>query len=181
MILLLDILRSNAYYYYSWKERKGRVANLCSAFHSSKCTHTAVSSEHTPRAVGKATLKQSLLYKALYKKVTWLTWNRRPQGNKDHGGDWILQANSAPKVRSKIACDCRQDTNQRDGHNEACPSIPILCGWDECKENLPEDCEEVHDVIKAGWKTLFTTLLLIIVTWDEQYMLEGLREFKADW
>ncbi len=31
---------------------KSHTRNLCSAFHPSKCTHTAVSSEHTPGAVG---------------------------------------------------------------------------------------------------------------------------------
>lgn len=94
-----------------------------------------------------------------------LTWNRGPQSNKYHSGDWILKSNGAAKVWSEITRDRRQHANQTDGHNEARPSVPILRGWHECKENLPEDREEVHDVVKAGWKTLFTALLLIVIPW----------------
>ncbi len=55
----LDILTFlNIYIFNVLSSMVTHTRNWCSAFNPSKCTHTAVSSEHTPGAVGRAVMLQ---------------------------------------------------------------------------------------------------------------------------
>lgn len=45
--------------------------------------------------------------------------------------------------------DASEQSNHTDGDDEAGPAVPVICGWDESKQNLPEDGEEVHDVVET--------------------------------
>ena len=58
-----------------------------------------------------------------------------------------------------------QQTNGGDGHHEAGPAVTIV-GWgNESKQQLPEDRQEVHDIIKTGRETFLhlSVLLLLVV------------------
>ena len=60
----------------------------------------------------------------------------------------------------------RQHANDWDRDNEAGPTIPVVGGRDEGEQKLPEDSEEVHDVVKTGGQLLLATFIIIIViTW----------------
>lgn len=71
-------------------------------------------------------------------------------------------------MRGQVPSHSRQNANEGDGHKEAGPAIPVLGGWDKSEEDFPENCQEVHNVIKAGWQAFLPALLLIIVTWQRQ-------------
>lgn len=62
----------------------------------------------------------------------------------------------------QISDDGGKDADDADRDQEAGPAVPVLRGWDAGKKNLPEDGEEMHDVIVTRWKSLFTALLIII-------------------
>lgn len=67
-------------------------------------------------------------------------------------------------MRCQIARDCGEDADKRYGDDEAGPAVPVLCGRDEGEQNLPEDGEEVHDVVEAGGQPLLAALLLVIIS-----------------
>lgn len=93
-----------------------------------------------------------------------LTWYRCPQSHEHHGCHGVLQSYRAAEVRCQIPGDGGEDADQWNGDEEAGPAIPVLRGWDKGKQNLPEHGEEVHDVVEAGGQPLFTTLLLVIIS-----------------
>lgn len=59
--------------------------------------------------------------------------------------------------------DGGEQSNHADGHNKAGPAVPVLCGRDEGEEDLPEDSEEVHDIVKTRRELLFSALVVVIV------------------
>lgn len=61
-----------------------------------------------------------------------------------------------------------QDANEGDGHKKAGPAVPVLGGRDESEEDFPENRQEVHNVIEAGWQAFLAALFLIVVTWQRQ-------------
>lgn len=64
----------------------------------------------------------------------------------------------------QVSGDGGQHADEHNGHKEASPAVPVLCRWNEGEQDLPEDGQEVHDVIKARGQALFTTLFFIIIT-----------------
>ena len=50
--------------------------------------------------------------------------------------------------------DGGEHADDENGHNEAGPAVAVLCWGHAGKQHLPEDCEEVHDVVKAGRQPL---------------------------
>lgn len=99
----------------------------------------------------------------MQKKAHALTRYWGAEGHKHHGCDWVLQANGAAKVGGQVSGDGGQHADEHDRHKEASPAIPVLRGWNEGEQDLPEDGQEVHDVIKARWQALFATLFFIII------------------
>lgn len=93
------------------------------------------------------------------------TWNRGAKRNKHHSSDWVFEADCAAEMRGQVARHSCQNANQRNGHKEAGPAVPVFGGRDKSEEDLPEDRQEVHNVIKAGRQTLLSALLLIVITW----------------
>ena len=67
-------------------------------------------------------------------------------------------------MRRQIAGDRRQDADERYGDDEAGPAVPVLGGGDEGEQHLPEDGEEVHDVVEAGRQPLLAALLLVVIS-----------------
>lgn len=92
------------------------------------------------------------------------TWYRGAQSYKHHGSDGVFEADGAAKVRREVTDYRRQETNDRDGDDKAGPAVPVVGGRNEGKQKLPEDSEEVHDVVKTGRQLLLTTVIIIIVT-----------------
>lgn len=70
----------------------------------------------------------------------------------------------------QIPNDGGEEADDADGHEEAGPAVPVLCWRDAGEQNLPEDGEEMHDVVITRWKALLTTFLIIIIaiTWRSQ-------------
>lgn len=91
-----------------------------------------------------------------------ITWNRRSQRHKHHSCHSVSEADSAAKVWRQISNDSSEEANDADGHQEAGPTIPVLCGWNAGKQNLPENGEKVHDVIITGGKAVPSTFLIIV-------------------
>lgn len=56
-----------------------------------------------------------------------------------------------------------EQSDHADGDDEAGPAIPVLCGWDESEQDLPEDGQEVHDVVETRWQLLLPALLVVII------------------
>lgn len=97
------------------------------------------------------------------------TWDWGSQSHKHHGGHGVPQPHSAAKVGRQVTNDGGEETDNTDGHDEAGPAVPVLCGWDAGKQNLPEDGEEMHEVVVTGRQTFFTPFLIIItVTWRRE-------------
>lgn len=92
------------------------------------------------------------------------TWNRSAEGHKHHSGDRVFETNGAAEMRGQVPGHSCQNANERNGDKEAGPAIPVLSWRDESKEDLPENCQEVHNVIKAGRQAFLPALLLIVVT-----------------
>lgn len=96
--------------------------------------------------------------------IDTLTRHRGAEGHKHHSRDRVLQANGASEVRGQVSGDGGQHADEHDGHKEASPAVPVLRGWNEGKQNLPEYGQKVHDVIKTRGQALFATLFFIIIT-----------------
>lgn len=62
----------------------------------------------------------------------------------------------------QISNDGGKDADDADGDQEAGPAVPVLRGRDAGKQNLPEDGEEMHDVVITRWKSFLAALLIII-------------------
>lgn len=82
----------------------------------------------------------------------------------------------------QVAGDGRQHADKGDGHDEAGPAVPVFGGRHEGEENLPEDGEEMHDVVEARGQALLATLLLIVVSCRsngrENEMLRGVKRVQ---
>lgn len=103
------------------------------------------------------------------------------QGHKHHSCNSVLQAYCTTKVRGQISSDSGQNPDECDGDDEAGPAVPVLSGWNEGKKNLPENCQEVHDVIKARGQALLPALLLIIITWGGKQKVHYIVRFAWLW
>jgi len=66
-------------------------------------------------------------------------------------------------VGGKITNDGCEHANDEDGDDEAGPAVAVLSGGHAGKQHLPEDGQEVHHVVKAGWQPLFTGFVLIFI------------------
>lgn len=105
------------------------------------------------------------------------TWNRGTKGHEHNSSDGVFEANGAAEMRGQVPGHSCQHANKGNGHKEAGPAIPVLSGGDKSEENFPENRQEVHNVVKAGWQALLAALLLIIVTWQktDREELHGLQ------
>lgn len=54
-------------------------------------------------------------------------------------------------MRCQVPNDSCEQANDDDGDNKAGPTIEVVCGGNASKKDLPEDSEEVHNVVKTGW------------------------------
>lgn len=92
------------------------------------------------------------------------TWNRGAEGHEHHRCDRVFETYGAAEMAGQVPGHSCQNANEGYGHEEAGPSVPVLSGWDESEEDFPENCQEMHYVIKAGWQALLPALFLVIVT-----------------
>lgn len=93
------------------------------------------------------------------------TWYRCAQSYEHYSSDRVFETNSAAEVWCQVTDDCRQHADDGDRDNEACPTVPVVSGRNKGKQKLPEDGEEVHDIVKTGGQLLFATFIVIIITW----------------
>ena len=91
------------------------------------------------------------------------TWHRGPQSHEHHRSDRVLEANGAAEVWGQVPDDGSKDSDDDYGHDEAGPAVPVLCGRDAGKQNLPEHSQEVHDVIETRWQPLLARFILFLV------------------
>jgi len=92
-----------------------------------------------------------------------LTGDGGPQSHEDHGGHRIPQAHRAAEVRGQVADDGRQHADDDDGGDEARPAVPVVGGWDEGEQHLPEDGQHVQEVVTAVGRPLL--LPVVPVAW----------------
>lgn len=92
------------------------------------------------------------------------TWYGGAEGYKHNGGHRVLEADGAAEVGGEVTDDSCEHANDEDGNNEAGPAIAVLGGGHAGKQHLPEDSQEVHHVVEAGWQALFPRLILIFIT-----------------
>lgn len=93
------------------------------------------------------------------------TWNRGAEGYEHHSSDRVFQTDGAAEMGRQVARHSCQDADEGNGDKEAGPAVPVFSGRDESKEDFPENCQEVHDVIEAGRQAFFSAFLLVIITW----------------
>lgn len=67
----------------------------------------------------------------------------------------------------QVPDDGGEEADDADGDQEAGPTIPVLSGRHAGEQNLPEDGQEVHDVIVTRRESLLTAFLIVVaVTWS---------------
>ncbi|KAF3841334.1 hypothetical protein F7725_007196 [Dissostichus mawsoni] len=88
------------------------------------------------------------------------------EGHKHHGGDRVLEPDGAAEVTGQVPGHSCQDADEGNGHKETRPAIPVLSGGDKSEEDFPENCQEVHNVVKAGRQALLPAVFLVVVTWQ---------------
>ncbi|KAF3845289.1 hypothetical protein F7725_008452 [Dissostichus mawsoni] len=67
------------------------------------------------------------------------------------------------EVRRQVSDDGGEHADDGDGGDEARPAVQVVGGRNAGKQNLPEDGEEVHDVVEAGRQTLLPALVLLLI------------------
>ena len=92
------------------------------------------------------------------------TWNTCAESNKGDGSDAVLEVDGAAEVGCEVADDGRETGDDHDRGDEAPPASEVVGRRHEGKEDLPEDGQEVHDVVTTRWKLLLS--LLVIVSWQ---------------
>lgn len=97
----------------------------------------------------------------------FLTWDRSTKCYKHHSSDWVFEANGAAEVRRQVTNDGREQADDNDGDDETGPAVQVVCGRNACKQDLPEDSEEVHDVVETGRQPFFPCVLFVLISWGE--------------
>ena len=77
------------------------------------------------------------------------TWYRSPQSHKHHSCHRVLQAHGAAKVGRQVTNDGGEHSDHADGHHKAGPAVPVISGRHKGEQKLPEDGQEVHDVVET--------------------------------
>lgn len=71
-------------------------------------------------------------------------------------------------LKLKHTNDGGEQSDHADGHDEAGPAAPVVCGRDEGEQNLPEHGEEVHDVVETRRQLLLPTLVIVVIfAWEK--------------
>lgn len=105
---------------------------------------------------------------AFHSVILRLTWYRCSKCHKHHGSDRVLEADGAAEVRRQVPDDGREQADDDDGDDEAGPAVQVVRGRDASEQDLPEDGEEVHDVVETGRQPFFPRVLLILVFWVKE-------------
>lgn len=79
-------------------------------------------------------------------------------------------------MRRHVPDDGREDADGADGHQETGPAAPVVGGRNQSKQELPEDGEEVQDVVPPGGR-----LLVIVLTWAAGGGATKVSSKEADW
>ncbi len=98
-----------------------------------------------------------------FQKVHRLTWDGCTKCHKHHSSDRVLEANSAAKVRRQVPDDGCEQADDDDGDDETGPAVQVVCGRNASEQDLPEDREEVHDVVETGRQAFFPRVLFVLV------------------
>lgn len=106
------------------------------------------------------------------------TWNRCAQSYEHHSSDGVFEADGAAKMWRQVTDDSSQQADDGDRDYKAGPAIPIVGGRNEGEEKLPEDGEEVHDVVKTGGQLLLATFIIVIITWAGDGGKPGVNDFS---
>ena len=95
-----------------------------------------------------------VIFPLLIEAPLTLTWHGGAECHKNNSRDRVLEANGAAEVGGQVPDDGGEHADDENGDNEAGPAVAVLCGGHAGKQHLPEDREEVHDVVKAGRQPL---------------------------
>ena len=108
------------------------------------------------------------------------TWYRSPQSHKHHSCHRVLQAHGAAKVGCQVTNDGGEHSDHADGHHEACPAVPVISGRYEGEQKLPEDGQEVHDVVETRRELLLAALVLIVVAWKQRNVYRSIEWMSSN-
>jgi len=96
--------------------------------------------------------------------------NRGAKSNKSNGIDGVLKENEAAQVSGDVTNDSRAHTDHGNGNHEAGVAVANACRWNESEHDLPDESQEVHDVVSAGGHLLLAVtfalflFLLVVIT-----------------
>ncbi|ETE58450.1 hypothetical protein L345_15829, partial [Ophiophagus hannah] len=119
-----------------------------------------------------------------WKSLTGLrcTWDGGAQGHKDDRIHGVLEPHGAAKVGGQVADQSGQHADDQDANTEAGPAVPVLGGRHTGEENLPEDGQEMHDIVEArGQPLLPPVFILIFDTWGEEHLSQRFSTDGRRW
>lgn len=96
---------------------------------------------------------------------TGLTWDRCTKSHKNHSSDRVLEANRAAEVRRQVTNDSRKQADDDDGDEETGPAVHVVGGRNASEQDLPEDGEEVHDIVKTGRQPFLSCVVFVLISW----------------
>ena len=105
----------------------------------------------SPRLLHLPSFSETLPQQVVSQEVTG---DGGAQGHEDNSIDRVLEANGAAEVGSEVPDEGGEQPDDQDADTEAGPAMAVLGGGHAGKQHLPEDREEVHDVVKAGRQPL---------------------------
>lgn len=65
-------------------------------------------------------------------------------------------------MRRQVPDDGGEEADGADGDQEAGPAVPVLGGRDAGEQDLPEDGDEMHDVVVAGRQVFLATVIVVV-------------------
>lgn len=100
----------------------------------------------------------------LYWQWPVLTWDGCAECHKHHGSDRVLEADGAAEVRRQVPDDGREQADDDDGDDETGPAVQVVRGRNAGEQDLPEDGEEVHDVVETGRQPFFPCVIFVLIS-----------------
>lgn len=70
-------------------------------------------------------------------------------------------------MRGQVTDDGREHADDDDGDAETGPAVQVVGGRNASEQDLPENSEEVHDVVETGRQSFFSCVLFVLISWGE--------------
>lgn len=67
-------------------------------------------------------------------------------------------------MRRQVPNDGREQADDDDGDDETGPAVQVVRGRNAGEQDLPEDGEEVHDVVETGRQPFFPCVIFVLIS-----------------